>query len=458
MPTKTPLNLVMAKQVNTMISEANKAIKTYVDGNDVSPAMRKQLPSLSLNSTQKEFSEAIEFVKSIDGELAKFPDGSTTNVSAPTWITGTNWDNTGTPFETFINKTLFPKINSTDFEQVALGNTFDIIAVEMEEGMIGQITEEVVIADSLPQGLDLTEDVQALLRVNYPKLITKLYQEGAFRVKRFTLNNNDMRLNYLTLGDATKMAGGAFINAISGINLDEERQILAMIIDYYNNYGTKIEVDSLDELYDTVLETMQNFQRPDHIYNEASEASGGALARYSTSSNLEDLIILSTNKIVTQLLNTKVANTFQLAGLDVTSRFLGWRTLSWTYKTTADVTITEANTIATFSAMGFEGFGNGKVIPANSAFTFDLSKLPEFANKFELITPKDKAGKAVTNENVVYIMDEQKIRYKRSTQDMIKIPFYNNLRDETTHALHFYTFKALSPFKDGAYIYLKNPA
>lgn len=452
---QTPLNLVMTNTVNTMIAEANKAIKTYADSSNLSPKEKTLLPKLSTKSTQEDFTKAMNFVKSIDGETFKVSDGSTTSVSAPSWVTGENWDNTGTSFETFINKGLFPKINSTNLEQVALGNTFDVIAVEMDSGMIGQLTEEYVFADTLPQGLDLTEDVKALLRVNYPKLITKLYQEGAFRVKRFTLNNNDMRLNWLTLGDAVKMAGGAYLNAISGINLDEERQILAMVIDYFNNYGTSYEVPTLDALYTKCSELLMNMQRADHIYNEASTASGGALARYSTSSNLDDIIILSTNEIIAGIYDTKIANTFQLAGLDITSRFLGWRTLSWTYKTTADVTITDANTVQTFATMGFEGFGLNKVIPKNSAFTFDISKLTEFEGKAELIAPRDKEGNVIAGEQVAYIMDEQKIRYKRSTQDMIKMPFYNNLRDENTHALHFYTFKAMSPFKNGAKVYIK---
>lgn len=43
-----------------------------------------------------------------------------------------------------------------------------------------------------------------MLKRNYPKMATKLYGQGVLKKTKFTLNNNDTRHNFLTLGDATK--------------------------------------------------------------------------------------------------------------------------------------------------------------------------------------------------------------------------------------------------------------
>lgn len=72
------------------------------------------------------------------------------------WTLGQNWTSVGTQFETFINKFLFPKLNETRLIQVALGNSFDWLAQEVD--FVGQYSEEYVIKDTIPTNMDLSKD------------------------------------------------------------------------------------------------------------------------------------------------------------------------------------------------------------------------------------------------------------------------------------------------------------
>ena len=88
------------------------------------------------------------------------------------WTFGTNWDNQGTQFETYVNKYLFPKLNETLIIESILGNRFNWLAKETD--FIGQYSEEYVILDSVPIELDLSKNAELMLKRNYPKMATKL--------------------------------------------------------------------------------------------------------------------------------------------------------------------------------------------------------------------------------------------------------------------------------------------
>ena len=118
------------------------------------------------------------------------------------WTFGTNWNNQGTTFETFVNKFLFPKLNETLIIDQVLGNRFNPWAEEVD--FIGQYSEEMVVLDSVPIEMDLSKNAELMLKRNYPKIATKLYGAGILKKVKFTLNNNDVRLNFRTIGDATK--------------------------------------------------------------------------------------------------------------------------------------------------------------------------------------------------------------------------------------------------------------
>ncbi len=71
-----------------------------------------------------------------------------------------------------------------------------------------------------------------MLKRNYPKMATRLYGQGVHKKQKFTLNDNENRLNWQTLGDAIKYAVAVYRKKITDINVDEEKEIRAMLVDY----------------------------------------------------------------------------------------------------------------------------------------------------------------------------------------------------------------------------------
>src|SRR5699024_6222520 len=167
-----------------------------------------------------------------------------------------------------------------------------------------------VILDTVPVNMNLSKNDELMLKRNYPQMAKKLYGQGVLKKKKFTLNNNDDKNNFLTLGDATRYALGVYRNRISDINVSEEFEIKGTILDYaLNNVKEKREVASRDELFTEVFESILNIQNNSAKYNEANEASGGSIGRYTTVTALKDVIILTNDAMKTYLLESKLANT-----------------------------------------------------------------------------------------------------------------------------------------------------
>ena len=353
------------------------------------------------------------------------------------WDFGTNWSNVATDFETFINKYLFPKLNETAVHNVALGNRFEWLAKEID--FIGQYSEEYVILDTLPVNMNLSKTEELMLKRNYPHMATKLYGQGVLKKTKFTLNNNDTRHNFLTLGDATRYALAVYKKRISDINVSEETEVKGTIIDYaLNHVKDKRTVTSRDELFTEIFEGILNIQNNSTKYNEADTASGGTLGRYTTVSKLDDVVILTNDSMKTYLLDTKLANTFQVSGLDLSDRIISFDDLGGLWKTTADVTISEPATLEQFGYMGDYQVNSGDIVPKGSVLTFDVSELTEFVDSVEEIKPN--------SDLFAYVFDINKLRYRRHTKGMLKQPFYNGEFDEITYWLHYYSFKSMSPF------------
>ncbi|MFW3388288.1 UNVERIFIED_CONTAM: hypothetical protein RF648_20065, partial [Kocuria sp. CPCC 205274] len=198
------------------------------------------------------------------------------------WTFGENWTNVNTQFETFVNKYLFPKIDESIIISVALGNRFEWLAKEKD--FIGQYSEEYVIMDSVPVTMNLSKEETLMLKRNYPAMATKLYGAGILKKRKFTLNNNDVRLNFLTLADATNYALGVYRKKVSDINVSEERELRAMLIDYslknITNPQQIRKVTSEQELFASVSEAILNIQNNSALYNETPQASGGAIGQY----------------------------------------------------------------------------------------------------------------------------------------------------------------------------------
>lgn len=354
------------------------------------------------------------------------------------WDFGTNWTNIGVnKFETFINKYLFPKLNETSLHGVALGNRFEWLAKEID--FIAQYSEEYVILDTVPVNMNLSKNEELMLKRNYPRMATKLYSQGVLKKTKFTLNNNDVRHNFLTLGDATKYALGVYKKRISDINVSEEHEIKGTIIDYALNHTKEQRTaTSRDELFTHVFEGILNIQNNSAKYNEADTASGGELGRFTTVSELKDVVILTNDSMKTFLLDTKLANTYQVEGLDLSERIISFDDLGGIWKLTEDVTIAEQATVDRFRTMGDYQVVIGDIIPKDSVMTFDITELTEFVGKVDELKPE--------NELFAYVFDLNKLRYRRNTKGMLKPPFYNGEFDEITYWLHYYSFKSMSPF------------
>lgn len=353
------------------------------------------------------------------------------------WDFGTNWSSVGTQFETFINKYLFPKLNETALINVDLGNRFDWLSKEVE--FIGQYSEEYVVLDSVPVEMNLSKAEEMMLKRNYPKIATKLYHEGILKKQKFTLNNNDVRLNFATLADGVRYAMAVYKKKISDINVVEEKEIKGMLVDYALNVAKNTRpASSQNDLFNQTFTAILNLQNNSTKYNEANLASGGTIGQYTTFTKMSDIAILTNDEMKTYLLDTKLANTFQVSGLDLSDRIISFDDLGGIYKTTADVTISEDDTVTFFRNMGDYQINKGDVIPSGVTLTFDVSGLTEFSGNVQEVKP--------TSEFFSYIFDINKLKYRRNTKDMLKTPFYNGEFDEVTYWIHYYSAKTVSPF------------
>ena len=118
--------------------------------------------------------------------------------------------------------------------------------------------------------------------------------------------------------------------------------------------------------------------------------------------------------------------------------------LGGTFKTTADITISEQATVDLFRTMGDYQIAIGDMIPKDSVITFDVTGLTEFTEKVVELKPK--------SDLFAYVFDVNKLRYRRNTKGMLKQPFYNGEFDEVTYWLHYYSFKSMSPFYNSVLI------
>jgi hypothetical protein len=349
------------------------------------------------------------------------------------WTFGANWDNSGTEFETYVNKYLFPKLNETLIIESILGNRFNWLAKEVD--FVGQYSEEYVILDSVPIEMDLTKNAELMLKRNYPKMATKLYAQGIVKKLKFTLNNNDTRLNFLTIGDAITYAVSVYRKKITDINIAEEAEIKAMLVDYgLNHANDKREVTSMEELFEVLSESVLNLQNNSSKHNEANKASGGAVGRFTTASKLSNMVILTTDKVKRYLLNTFLANTFHNEGIDLSKIIISFDDLGGTYRVTEDTQVTK-EILNKLQIFGDYQVQIGDIIPKGYVFSYDVSDVIE---NCEEIKPD--------SDLFAMVLDARAIRYQRFTKGMLKQPFYNAEFDEITYWIHYYSFKAISPF------------
>ncbi len=351
------------------------------------------------------------------------------------WTFGGNLTTNRTEFETFVNKFLFPKLAETELVSEILGNRFQRFAVEQD--FIGQYSEEYVILDSVPVDMNLSKKEELFLKRNYPLIASKIYGNSWFRKVKFTLNDNDVRQNFITLADATKYAIGVLKKKISDINITEEAEFKAMLIEYALNVAKeKRTASTKEEVIKKLSLAILNMQNNSDKYNETSTASGGALGRYTTVSSIDDLLIITSDEIKADLLNTQIATSYNIQGLDITNKIISFNDLGGVYKLKEDFTLSTNDQITKLSAMGDYQSEKGDVIEAGTIFTFDVTGIFG-ADKVQEIKP--------TTENFALVLDKRAIRYKQYTKGMI-VNFFNPEFKEWNYWLHYYSFKSISPF------------
>lgn len=363
------------------------------------------------------------------------------------WTFGANWNNQGSTFETFVNKYLFPKLNETLIIDQVLGNRFNPWAEETD--FIGQYSEEMVVLDSVPIEMNLSKNAELMLKRNYPNIATKLYGAGILKKVKFTLNNNDTRLNFRTIGDATKYALAVYNKKISDINVAEEKEIKAMIVDYaVKNIKDKRTASEtgIEGLIKEINVAILNLQNNSSDHNEASLASGGTVSTYTTVSSLDDLLIITTDKVKARILDSVIATNFHNAGIDITDHIISFDTLKGAFRWTSDYTIPNTSVgkalVAGMQARGDYQVAVGDVIPKGTVMLYSPNHIPNVSG----ITEIEEIKPTTDGKEVAIILDKRALRYKRYTKGMLKEPFYNGEFDEVTYWIHYYSFKAISPF------------
>lgn len=87
--------------------------------------------------------------------------------------------------------------------------------------------------------------------------------------------------------------------------------------------------------------------------------------------------------------------------------------------------------------MGDYQVREGDVFNKGVVFTFDVTQASSFSKAKE-IKPESK--------DFAMLLDIRGIYYKRNTSKLLPTYFYNNEMDEYTYWMHYYSFKAISPF------------
>lgn len=367
------------------------------------------------------------------------------------WTQGTNWDNIGTDFETFVNKNFFPKLTETIQNLPKIGNPFQFLA--KNRVLVGQYREEFATLDKVPTGVNLNTDGALLLNPEYPKVKTRLYQNGFRRKLKFTIDlSGDIQQNFLNLRDGIDYVTGEYISSLNSINVTEMREMFGAIVDYmHNNLSTfqLTTVTSLDEAITATFDTMGAMQTPTSGYNEGMSAAGPAIGRLTRKTPLNRLMIICSTSARTHILDTKIANTFQVAGLDITEHLLAFPTMDKTpamdgvYKLTDTVTITESAddniSLDVLKAMGIYNARVGTIYKKGTVFTFDIKnpKMKDFVGKFEQIGLKD--------DNDIIIIDTASIMYEQDTSNFVRT-FDNPEIDGVSYFIKYTSTKNISPF------------
>ena len=353
---------------------------------------------------------------------------------------GTSWNKVSSDFNDLVSNYLFPKLNETTLVVKPLGNRFEYLAVE--EDNIAQYSEEYVILDAIPVNLNLNKSRMTMLNTNYPKIANVIFGTGMFKKLKFTLNDNYARRNFNTLKDAINYALGVYTKRVSDINVNEESELKAMLIKYATTETKdKRQANDINDLIEKTYIALLNIQNNSSAYNECSKIVN---IPYTTQTNLENVLIITNDVVKYQILNTKIANTFNSAGLDITKHIISFDDFNNIYEVKTDITTTKKE-VEYLQTLCEHEISVGDVIPKGTLICINDPELEKVNTAFEHIDVK---------KDFVYIIDENKIKYKRNTKNMLK-SFDNPEFNEINHWLHYYTKKTISPFYNNVFIQVK---
>ena len=353
---------------------------------------------------------------------------------------GTSWYKVSKDFNDLVSNFLFPKMNESTLVVKPLGNRFDFLAVEDDN--VAQLSEEYVILDSIPVNLDLNKERIQLLETNYPKVANMVYGSGKAKKVKFTLDDTFIRRNFATLKDGINFVLGVYAKKVSDINVNEEQEMKITLLTYALEVTKdKRSVADINAMIDETYVALLNLQNNSSSYNESSQI---VALPYTTQTDLKDILIITSDNIKYKILNTKIANTFNSAGLDISNHIMSFDNFNNMYRATKDIKVT-AKELEVFQLMGDYQMSINDTIPKGSIFHFDESLLGE---KLKTITDLEKIQ---VEREFVYILDINKIKYKRNTKDML-VKHFNPEFKETNYWLHYYSKKNISPFYNNIFI------
>ena len=347
---------------------------------------------------------------------------------------GTSWYKVSKDFNDLVSNFLFPKMNESTLIVKPLGNRFDFLAVEDDN--VAQLSEEYVILDSIPVNLDLNKERIQLLETNYPKIANMVYGSGKAKKVKFTLDDTFVRRNFVTLKDAINFVLGVYAKKVSDINVNEEQEMKTTLITYALDVTReKRTATDVNDMIDKTYIALLNLQNNSSLYNESIEI---VALPYTTQTELKDILIITSDSLKYKILNTKIANTFNSAGLDITNHIMSFDNFNNMYRAEKDIKVT-AEILEIFKIMGDYQMAINDVIPKGSIFHFEESVL---GDKLKTITDLKKV---TIDGEFVFILDINKIKYKRNTKDML-VKHFNPEFKETNYWLHYYSKKNISPF------------
>lgn len=356
-------------------------------------------------------------------------------------------------FTNFVNNNLFPKIADTKYHEAILGDAWSFAT--KNDPNIASYDEEYAFMDIVPRNLNMSKAGTSLFKRNYKRIATNLYGPGNYRMLSFSLESNYTRRNFSTIGDAIAYALGAYKHCIQMVNIDEERQKTAKIVDYANkNVRVHETASSLEDMAHKLNLLLMNMTSNSDKYNEAIQlcAPNEIGGRYTTTTDMSHLMILTTTDVKEYMLGTLLANTYQTKGIDITNMIKAFPTLTYAWRATQDITM-DADLVKVLNAFGDEDAEVGDVIPKDAVITIDpeefLSEHPD-KTKFEPITPKNKVGEA--NKPWALVFDTRALKFARFTDGMVEKPFINQSVKEYKYYMHYYHRNNISPFYNKAIV------